>query len=106
MSYNLHCFIFCLLRFWHLQTWAKNISDALGFKKPEFRVGATVEDPVWPYDTPGAASALDCVSALAAGANKDHVVNSCSEHTYQYSVSCPFSISKNSVSIAHTTAGL
>ncbi|KAF9485196.1 hypothetical protein BDN70DRAFT_871592 [Pholiota conissans] len=71
------------------ETWAKNISIALGLKTPEFRVGATVEDPIWPYDTPGASSALDCVSALAAGANKDNVVNSCSEHTYQYSVCDP-----------------
>ncbi|KAF5327825.1 hypothetical protein D9619_004932 [Psilocybe cf. subviscida] len=70
-------------------TWAKNISVALGLKEPFFQVAATAEDPIWPYDTPGASSALDCVSALAAGANKDHVVRSCSEHTYQYSVCDP-----------------
>ncbi|KAF4614197.1 hypothetical protein D9613_007775 [Agrocybe pediades] len=71
------------------ETWAKNISQSLHLQTPSFRVAATVEDPIWPYDTPGASSALDCVSALAAGSNKDHVVNSCSEHTYQYSVCDP-----------------
>ncbi|KDR76300.1 hypothetical protein GALMADRAFT_247654 [Galerina marginata CBS 339.88] len=70
-------------------TWAKNISTALNIKSPEFQIGATVEDPIWPYDTPGASSALDCVSALAAGSNNNHVVKSCSEHTYQYSVCDP-----------------
>lgn len=73
-----------------VQTWAKNISTTLGLKAPTFQVAATVEDPLWPYDTPGAANALDCVSTLAAGVNKDHVVRSCSEHTYQYSVSLWF----------------
>ncbi|KAF9468152.1 glycoside hydrolase family 79 protein [Collybia nuda] len=70
-------------------TWAKNITTSLGMKAPTFQVAATVEDPIWPYDTPGAANALDCVSTLAAGVNKDNVVRSCSEHTYQYSVCDP-----------------
>ncbi|KAH9481455.1 Beta-glucuronidase [Psilocybe cubensis] len=70
-------------------TWAKNISAALNIKTPKFQIAATVEDPIWPYDTPGASSALDCVSALAAGSNKDNVVATCSEHTYQYSVCDP-----------------
>lgn len=68
-------------------TWAKNIFDALDFHSPEFRVGATVIDPLWPYNATGAAQQLDCVSVLAAGADRDGVVKSCSEHTYQYSVS-------------------
>ncbi|KAJ7637692.1 glycoside hydrolase family 79 protein [Mycena polygramma] len=68
------------------EPWSKNISDALGFKAPMFQIAATAEDPIWPYDTPGASSALDCVSALAAGANSDGTVKCCSEHTYQYSV--------------------
>ncbi|GLB40178.1 putative glycosyl hydrolase family 79 C-terminal beta domain [Lyophyllum shimeji] len=70
-------------------TWAKNISDTLALKAPTFQVAATVEDPLWPYDAPGASSQLDCVSVLAAGANKQGVVRSCSEHTYQYSVCDP-----------------
>ncbi|PPQ91030.1 hypothetical protein CVT25_013955 [Psilocybe cyanescens] len=70
-------------------TWAKNISTALNLKSPKFQVAATVEDPIWPYDTPGASSALDCVSALAAGSDKNNVVKTCSEHTYQYSVCDP-----------------
>ncbi|KAF8896256.1 hypothetical protein BD779DRAFT_1668080 [Infundibulicybe gibba] len=69
--------------------WAKNISLALRLKEPTFRIAATVEDPLWPYDAPGAKSQLDCVSALAAGANQARVVGSCSEHTYQYSVCDP-----------------
>ncbi|KAJ6531713.1 glycoside hydrolase family 79 protein [Mycena capillaripes] len=68
------------------EPWSKNISDALGFKAPMFQIAATAEDPLWPYDAPGASSALDCVSALAAGANSAGTVKSCSEHTYQYSV--------------------
>ncbi|KAF8149874.1 glycoside hydrolase family 79 protein [Crassisporium funariophilum] len=70
-------------------TWAKNISAALDFKSPTFQVAATAEDPLWPYNSPGASSQLDCVSALAAGVNDAHVVKSCSEHTYQYSVCDP-----------------
>ncbi|KXN91719.1 hypothetical protein AN958_12571 [Leucoagaricus sp. SymC.cos] len=70
-------------------TWAKNISDDLGLTTPTFQIGATAEDPIWPFDAPGASSALDCVSALAAGANKGGVVKYCSEHTYQYSVCDP-----------------
>lgn len=54
---------------------------------PDFQIAATAEDPLWPYNAPGASSQLDCVSSLAAGANKDGVVKTCSEHTYQYSVS-------------------
>ncbi|KAJ7363989.1 glycoside hydrolase family 79 protein [Mycena albidolilacea] len=69
---------------WEL--WSKNISDALGFRTPIFQIAATAEDPLWPYDAPGASSALDCVSALAAGANNAGTVKLCSEHTYQYSV--------------------
>ena len=48
-----------------------------------------MEDPLWPYDSPGATSQLGCVSTLAAGANRDGVVASCSEHSYQYSVCDP-----------------
>ncbi|KAG6865905.1 hypothetical protein C0991_010738 [Blastosporella zonata] len=69
--------------------WAKNISQTLGFAAPRFQIAATVEDPLWPYDAPEASSQLDCVSALAAGSNKEGVVRTCSEHTYQYSVCDP-----------------
>ncbi|RDB26372.1 Beta-glucuronidase [Hypsizygus marmoreus] len=69
--------------------WAKNMSDTLNLKAPRFQVAATVDDPLWPYDAPGASSQLSCVSALGAGANRDGVVRSCSEHTYQYSVCDP-----------------
>ncbi|KAJ7127071.1 glycoside hydrolase family 79 protein [Mycena epipterygia] len=68
------------------EPWSKNISEALGFTQPMFQIAATAEDPIWPYNTTGASSALDCVSALAAGANDDGTVKLCSEHTYQYSV--------------------
>ncbi|KAF8206495.1 glycoside hydrolase family 79 protein [Mycena galopus ATCC 62051] len=68
------------------EPWSENISQALGFKTPMFQIAATAEDPIWPYDAPGASSALDCVSALAAGADSDGTVKLCSEHTYQYSV--------------------
>ncbi|KAJ3514586.1 hypothetical protein NLJ89_g2287 [Agrocybe chaxingu] len=61
----------------------------LNLKTPQFQVGATVEDPLWPYNTPAANRQLSCVSALAAGANSGGVVKSCSEHTYQYSVCDP-----------------
>ncbi|RXW24284.1 hypothetical protein EST38_g1587 [Candolleomyces aberdarensis] len=67
-------------------TWAKNMTSTLGLKRPFFQVAATVEDPLWPYNVAGAASQLGCVSALAAGANRDGVVASCSEHSYQYSL--------------------
>ncbi|KAG6888920.1 hypothetical protein C0995_004933 [Termitomyces sp. Mi166 len=70
-------------------TWAKNISDALGLAASRFQVAVTVEDPIWPFNAPGASSQLDCVSALAAGANSEGVVRTCSEHTYQYSVCDP-----------------
>ncbi|KAJ7931441.1 glycoside hydrolase family 79 protein [Mycena leptocephala] len=63
------------------EPWSKNISDALGFEAPMFQIAATAEDPLWPYDAPGASSALDCVSALAAGANSAGTVKYCSEHT-------------------------
>ncbi|KAK7033074.1 hypothetical protein R3P38DRAFT_3313146 [Favolaschia claudopus] len=69
------------------EPWSKNISDTLHFKAPMFQIGATAIDPLWPYDAPGASSALDCKSALADGANDDGTVKSCSEHTYQYSLS-------------------
>lgn len=69
--------------------WANNITSTLGLKRPFFQVAATAEDPLWPYDAPGAASQLGCVSALGAGANRDGVVASCSEHSYQYSVCDP-----------------
>ncbi len=69
------------------QTWAKNITSDLGHGAPSFQVAATVEDPLFPFNAPGASSALDCVSSLAAGANGAGVVKTCSEHTYQYSVS-------------------
>ncbi|KAG5652334.1 hypothetical protein H0H81_005402 [Sphagnurus paluster] len=69
--------------------WAKNMSKSLGLTAPRFQVAATAEDPLWPYDRPGASSQLGCVSSLAAGANRDGVVRSCSEHTYQYSVCDP-----------------
>ncbi|EKM78707.1 hypothetical protein AGABI1DRAFT_114312 [Agaricus bisporus var. burnettii JB137-S8] len=70
-------------------TLAKSITDDVKLPSPFFQVGSTVEDPLWPFDAPGASSALDCVSALAAGSNRDGVVKSCSEHTYQYSVCDP-----------------
>ncbi|KAF7327878.1 Glycoside hydrolase family 79 protein [Mycena kentingensis (nom. inval.)] len=69
--------------------WSKNITDALDLLGPMFQIAATAEDPLWPYDAPGASSALDCVSALAAGGNSASTVNLCSEHTYQYSVCDP-----------------
>ncbi|KAJ7158830.1 glycoside hydrolase family 79 protein [Mycena filopes] len=68
------------------EPWSKNISEALGFTAPMFQIAATAEDPIWPYNTTGASSALDCVSALAAGGDAAKTVKSCSEHTYQYSV--------------------
>ncbi|KAF9443574.1 glycoside hydrolase family 79 protein [Macrolepiota fuliginosa MF-IS2] len=70
-------------------TWAKNISDDLELNAPTFQVAATVEDPLWPFNAPGASSALDCVSALKAGADRAGVIRTCSEHTYQYSVCDP-----------------
>ncbi|PPQ71187.1 hypothetical protein CVT24_010005 [Panaeolus cyanescens] len=70
-------------------TWATNISRSLGVKSPLFQIAATAEDPLWPYTSPQAPKQLDCISALAAGANKDNIVKSCSEHTYQYSVCDP-----------------
>ncbi|PFH53076.1 glycoside hydrolase family 79 protein [Amanita thiersii Skay4041] len=70
-------------------TWAKNITDTLDLESPMFQIAATVEDPLWPFNTPGATSQLDCVSTLAAGGNRDGIVKSCSEHTYQYSVCDP-----------------
>ena len=66
---------------------AQNITADLGLESPRFQLGATAEDPLWPYDTPEAKRQLDCASALAAGANEGGVVKTCSEHTYQYSVS-------------------
>ncbi|KAF9258936.1 hypothetical protein L218DRAFT_1004460 [Marasmius fiardii PR-910] len=71
------------------RTWSKNISAALKYTTPKFQIGATVEDPLWPFDAPGADRQLDCVSALKAGANSENTVKSCSEHTYQYSVCDP-----------------
>ncbi|KAL1748420.1 glycoside hydrolase superfamily [Schizophyllum fasciatum] len=68
---------------------AENITKDLGLEGPQFQLGATAEDPLWPYDAPGAKEQLDCVSALAAGANDGNVVKTCSEHTYQYSVCDP-----------------
>ncbi|KAJ7104228.1 glycoside hydrolase family 79 protein [Mycena belliarum] len=68
------------------EPWSKNISETLGFKKPMFQIAATAEDPLWPYNAPGASAQLDCVSALAAGGNSGGTVKYCSEHTYQYSV--------------------
>jgi hypothetical protein len=69
-----------------IQPWTVNISKALDIDYPEFQVGATAIDPLWPYNTPQADAQFDCVSALAAGANDGHTVMTCSEHTYQYSV--------------------
>ncbi|KAG7448585.1 uncharacterized protein BT62DRAFT_929673 [Guyanagaster necrorhizus] len=69
--------------------WTRNISDALNIKKPFFQIAATADDPLWPYGTAAADAQLDCVSALAAGANNDSTVKTCSEHTYQYSVCDP-----------------
>jgi hypothetical protein len=71
------------------EPWTVNISKALGINYPEFQVGATAIDPLWPYNTPQADAQFDCVSALAAGANIGHTVTTCSEHTYQYSVCDP-----------------
>ncbi|KAI5896507.1 uncharacterized protein SCHCODRAFT_02615052 [Schizophyllum commune H4-8] len=68
---------------------AQNITADLGLESPMFQLGATAEDPLWPYDTPQAKGQLDCASALAAGANEGGVVKTCSEHTYQYSVCDP-----------------
>lgn len=73
----------------HDQEWSKNISDELGITEPLWQVAATAEDPLWPYDSPAASKALDCVSALNAGANAHNTVKLCSEHTYQYSVCDP-----------------
>ncbi|EEB92852.1 hypothetical protein MPER_08576, partial [Moniliophthora perniciosa FA553] len=69
--------------------WSKNISAALNISNPMFQVAATAEDPLWPYDAPGATQQLGCVSALRAGVNNASTVKSCSEHTYQYSVCDP-----------------
>ncbi|KAG8213390.1 glycoside hydrolase family 79 protein [Butyriboletus roseoflavus] len=71
------------------EPWSVNISKALDISHPEFQVGATVIDPLWPYNTPQADAQFDCVSALAAGADGGHTVKTCSEHTYQYSVCDP-----------------
>ncbi|KAF9069212.1 glycoside hydrolase family 79 protein [Rhodocollybia butyracea] len=71
------------------EPWSKNISTALGFTTPKFQLAATANDPLWPYNTPAADAQLDCVSALAAGADNDNTVEWCSEHTYQYSVCDP-----------------
>ncbi|KAL1736795.1 hypothetical protein EV714DRAFT_242235 [Schizophyllum commune] len=68
---------------------AQNITADLGLESPMFQLGATAEDPLWPYDTPEAKRQLDCASALVAGANEGGVVKTCSEHTYQYSVCDP-----------------
>ncbi|KAJ8094605.1 hypothetical protein PM082_010611 [Marasmius tenuissimus] len=69
--------------------WSKNISLALNYTTPQFQLATTAEDPLWPYDAPGADAQLGCVSALKAGANDNDTVKSCSEHTYQYSVCDP-----------------
>ncbi|KAJ6603678.1 hypothetical protein B0H10DRAFT_643989 [Mycena sp. CBHHK59/15] len=61
------------------EPWSKNISEVLGFMKPMFQIAATAEDPLWPYNVPGASSQLDCISALATGANSDGTVKLCSE---------------------------
>lgn len=45
-----------------------------------------MDDPLWPYNTPASNAQLDCVSAIAAGANNASTVKTCSEHAYQYSV--------------------
>ncbi|KAF9223850.1 glycoside hydrolase family 79 protein [Gyrodon lividus] len=71
------------------EPWSVNISKALNAPNPEFQVGATVIDPLWPYNTSQAEAQFDCVSALAAGADDGHTVKTCSEHTYQYSVCDP-----------------
>ncbi|KAG1876757.1 glycoside hydrolase family 79 protein [Suillus tomentosus] len=73
------------------EPWTTNISKALSIDYPEFQIGATVENPPQPHNTPQADAQLDCVSALAAGANDGHTVATCSEHTYQYSVCNPSS---------------
>ena len=61
----------------------------LSLPAPFFQVGATVRDPLFPFGTSQAQAQLDCVSALQAGSNKDGLVKTCSEHTYQYSVCDP-----------------
>ncbi|KAF9031715.1 glycoside hydrolase family 79 protein [Hymenopellis radicata] len=71
------------------KTWSKNISDALDITEPFFQIAATAEDPIWPYGTAAGDAALDCVSALKAGANNESTTKWCSEHTYQYSVCDP-----------------
>ncbi|KAF5375591.1 hypothetical protein D9757_008506 [Collybiopsis confluens] len=71
------------------EPWSKNIIIALNLTTPKFQLAATAEDPLWPYNTSAANAQLDCVSALAAGADNASTVESCSEHTYQYSVCDP-----------------
>ncbi|KAF9236720.1 glycoside hydrolase family 79 protein [Melanogaster broomeanus] len=71
------------------EPWSVNISQALDISYPEFQVGATAIDPLWPYNTSQADTQFDCASALAAGADDGHTVKTCSEHTYQYSVCDP-----------------
>ncbi|KIK63165.1 glycoside hydrolase family 79 protein [Collybiopsis luxurians FD-317 M1] len=71
------------------EPWSKNISRALDFTTPKFQLAATADDPLWPYNTPAANAQLDCVSALAAGADNASTAEWCSEHTYQYSVCDP-----------------
>ncbi|KIY44025.1 glycoside hydrolase family 79 protein [Fistulina hepatica ATCC 64428] len=68
------------------EQWSANMSKTLDIRYPEFQLGATADDPLWPYGTEEANAQVDCVSALAAGANNASTVKLCSEHTYQYSV--------------------
>ncbi|TFK72939.1 glycoside hydrolase family 79 protein [Pluteus cervinus] len=70
-------------------TWAQNISSTLNLQTPRFQIGATVDDPLWPYNTPSANRQLDCVNVFASGVDLGNTVRSCSEHTYQYSVCDP-----------------
>ncbi|KAG1821171.1 uncharacterized protein BJ212DRAFT_1575402 [Suillus subaureus] len=42
------------------EPWTINISKALGIDYPEFQIGATAQDPFWPYNTPQADAQFDC----------------------------------------------
>ncbi|KAG1870632.1 glycoside hydrolase family 79 protein [Suillus subalutaceus] len=62
-----------------ISPWTVNISKALGIDYPEFQVGATVKDPLWPYNTPQADAQFDCYSVCdptrAAVATLTNLVN-------------------------------
>ncbi|EIW76865.1 glycoside hydrolase family 79 protein [Coniophora puteana RWD-64-598 SS2] len=86
-QYSIHLNAQNYTEYW--EPWSGNISKDLGVNYPEFQIGATAIDPLWPYNTSAADAQFDCVSALAAGADDGHTAKTCSEHTYQYSVCDP-----------------